>query len=145
MIKRLNINHIQVIGKIEKSNSNESSLQSIINSFNFNNEYHFFGYFTDGKLIGYYYVRIVMDFCELFQISVHKEFQGKGIGTILLNHCIDFARKMKCRVIELELRKSNRVAMKMYHKYNFQIVSSRKNYYLNPTENAILMSLILKR
>jgi [ribosomal protein S18]-alanine N-acetyltransferase len=144
MIKRLNMQHIQSIKKIEKSNSNESSLQSIIDSLNSNNEYHFFGLFSDRNLIGYYYVRIVKDFCELFQISVHKELQGNGIGSILLNHCIDYARKMKCIVIELELRKSNSVAMKMYHKYNFLIVSSRKNYYQNPTEDAILMSLKLK-
>ena len=44
----------------------------------------------------------------------------------------------------LEVRKSNENAISLYQKNGFKICGERKNFYKNPTENALLMCLIYK-
>ena len=43
----------------------------------------------------------------------------------------------------LDVRESNESAKAFYKKKGFVLDGVRKNYYINPTENAILMSLEL--
>ena len=47
---------------------------------------------------------------------------------------------MKCSFITLEVRESNSKAIKLYEKFGFEDVGTRKNYYNNPIENAKLMT-----
>jgi ribosomal-protein-alanine N-acetyltransferase len=41
----------------------------------------------------------------------------------------------------LEVRVSNHAAKKLYESFHFQAYATRKSYYTNPTEDAILMTL----
>ena len=43
----------------------------------------------------------------------------------------------------LEVRKSNKAAIDLYEKYQFTRLGERKNYYSNPTEDAIIMECVL--
>ena len=45
--------------------------------------------------------------------------------------------------LNLEVRESNCKAISLYDKLNFEKVGLRKNYYKNPTENAVLMTKYL--
>ena len=68
---------------------------------------------------------------------------------IILKIGIQFSRnkiiynldKIKTKDIFLEVRESNKVAINFYKKNNFKEISIRKNYYSEPTENAIIMKL----
>ncbi len=142
MIIKLNKKYINDIYRIESSNPNPLTINMIKDSMK-NENYHFFGYMNKNILIGYYYIRIIMEICELFKITVHKNNQNLGVGKILLDHCINYSRNKNCRFIELEVRENNVKAKLLYLKKNFRIISIRKNYYNNPTEDAILMTLNL--
>jgi ribosomal-protein-alanine N-acetyltransferase len=142
MIIKLNNEDLDEIYDIEYSNRNSINKNLIEESIK-DVKYHFFGYRKNDKLVGYYYMRIILDICELFQITVHKNSQNTGIGKLLLNHCIAFAKNNHCRCIELEVRENNIPAKKLYLNNNFKIITKRKNYYNNPIEDAILMTLNL--
>ncbi|MFO0580604.1 MAG: GNAT family N-acetyltransferase [Polyangia bacterium] len=53
-------------------------------------------------------------------IAVHEGYQGRGIGTRLLSHLIDWARaNPRVERIELRVRASNRSAIALYKKLGF--------------------------
>lgn len=52
-------------------------------------------------------------------VSVFKEFSGKGIASELLKQCITYGRQNNFSEIELEVSAKNDSAVKLYKKYNF--------------------------
>ena len=44
-------------------------------------------------------------------------------------------------IVTLEVRKSNLVAINLYQKLGFEIVGTRKNYYFDNREDALIMTL----
>jgi [ribosomal protein S18]-alanine N-acetyltransferase len=80
---------------------------------------------------------------ELENIVVDRKYQRLGIGTRLLGKFIDHTRANNHRSISLEVRESNQPARAMYRKIGFAETGSRKSYYSDPTENAILYLLNL--
>ena len=56
-----------------------------------------------------------------------------------MDYIISFCEKSDIKTITLEVRESNMVARNLYTKLGFAIVGSRRNYYVKPVENAILM------
>ncbi len=75
---------------------------------------------------------------EIHNFAVARQFQKQGIGKKLLQQAIDLEKPGK---IFLEVRKSNYLAINFYLKNGFQVIGERKNYYLNPPEDALLMKL----
>jgi ribosomal protein S18 acetylase RimI-like enzyme len=60
---------------------------------------------------------------------------------MLLKAALDSEYADLCRYIYLEVRASNRAARRLYEKFGFRTVGIRRNYYLNPVEDAIIMML----
>lgn len=94
------------------------------------------------QVVGFLVARIISeDYCaELYNIGVDLSFRRKKVGNKLLEsfikHCLDNSLEK----IFLEVRESNQTAIEFYLKHNFTVLSKRKNFYTNPTENAILMN-----
>ena len=80
---------------------------------------------------------------EILNFGVASDFQKMGIGTLLLREVIEIILLNKIEYLWLEVRKSNLKAKKFYEKNGFEIVGARKNFYNNPTEDALLMKLRL--
>lgn len=57
-----------------------------------------------------------------------QEFQGRGFASQLLEFSINNLNKSK---FELEVRVSNKNAIKLYEKFGFKIVKTLENYYEN--------------
>lgn len=94
----------------------------------------------DGKICGYICVRCFEEECHLLNLAVHPEYRRRGIATLLLKTIISKLKEKKCRFIFLEVRASNIIAQRMYEKVGFSPVGVRKKYYINPTEDAIIMA-----
>ena len=138
MIKKLTINdvdYIEQIFNLEKeifinSSFNKTYLETLIkadNSF-------IYAYIIEDKVCGYLMVLDSIDFYEILAIATVEEYRNKGIAQELLD-------KIKTKDIFLEVRESNQIAISFYKKNNFKEISIRKNYYSEPTENAIIMKL----
>jgi [ribosomal protein S18]-alanine N-acetyltransferase len=80
---------------------------------------------------------------ELENIVVDTAARRKGIATRLLCELIAHARIESCKHIFLEVRQSNQSARALYEKLGFEQAGVRKNYYADPTEDAILYRLNL--
>jgi ribosomal-protein-alanine N-acetyltransferase len=76
-------------------------------------------------------------------VAVRPEFRGQGLGCILLQTTLDQARQRDAKIAQLEVRASNNAAQKLYQRCGFEVVGRRKNYYRQPTEDALLMNLNL--
>lgn len=87
------------------------------------------------------YIGIIMaaDEGDITNVSVKKELQGQGIGTMLLQELASRTKEMGIEKIFLEVRESNVAALALYEKQGFERMGVRKNYYTDPIEDAITM------
>lgn len=77
------------------------------------------------------------DVAELDYIAISKEEEGKGYATKLLLEAEKELKNAGVMTIFLEVRASNRRAINTYEKNGYTVYRTRKNYYLNPIEDAI--------
>ena len=101
-------------------------------------------YTHSGQPCAYICFRHLIDEMELDRIAVLHDFRNKNIASGLVEEMIQFAGRNNVSRITLEVRKNNVPAISLYKKYGFTQDCIRKNYYNNPKDDAILMSLILK-
>jgi ribosomal-protein-alanine N-acetyltransferase len=80
---------------------------------------------------------------ELENIVVAEESRRSGVGTRLLSDFVKHARANHVNSIFLEVRQSNQSARAFYTKIGFVEFGSRKGYYSNPPEDAVLYRLSL--
>lgn len=77
----------------------------------------------------------------LMDICVHPQYQGKGIGRLLMQDIYSTLKKMDISTIFLEVRASNVTAIALYEKCGFTATGVRKDYYpaKKGREDAVLM------
>lgn len=97
----------------------------------------YIGYIVDDKIVAFLNYSLIYDHIEIEYIYVNNECRNKGIATKLIEYLVKFGTKNSCLNITLEVRCSNKVAIKFYQKNHFEAVSIRKNYYNG--EDGILM------
>ena len=138
MIKKLtstNIDYIEQIFNWEKEIVKSSAFsKSYLNTLIKGDNSFIYVYLIDDKVCGYLMILDSIDVYEILAIAAVEEYRNKGIAQELLD-------KIKTKDIFLEVRESNKVAINFYKKNNFKEISIRKNYYSEPTENAIIMKL----
>ena len=97
----------------------------------------------NGKIVAYICIKQVADEGALMNLTVHPDHRRQGIAYTIFSNALEDLRSNSCRFLFLEVRISNIAAKKLYEKLNFKVVGTRKDYYLRPTENAIVMMLEL--
>lgn len=98
----------------------------------------------DKRIIGYICASRIIDEGHILDLAMHPEFRKCGIASALIKHIIEHLRENDCRFIFLEVRASNETAKKMYERFNFEVIGIRKNYYVLPVEDAVVMVLKIK-
>ena len=93
-----------------------------------------------GKISGYIGINTVLDEGYITNIAVFPEYRKMGIGTALLAHTEEFAKNIGLSFITLEVRESNTAAISLYEKHGFKKQGQRKKFYINPTENALILT-----
>lgn len=96
-----------------------------------------------GQIVGFFLGWAIFGEYSLMNIGVRKSHQKLGLGSFLLQNVIEKALELECLTLYLEVRESNIPAQKLYRKFGFEQISIRKNYYHQPTENALVMRLDL--
>ncbi len=93
----------------------------------------------NGEKVGYIGLTVAADEGYILNVAVNPGFRRRGIGRALVAHVIDeFSPKLS--FLTLEVRPSNTAAVELYSSLGFERVGERKNYYRNPTENALLLT-----
>jgi ribosomal-protein-alanine N-acetyltransferase len=101
---------------------------------------HHLGLAKPRPLLGYAGSWLLVDEAHICTIAVHPEWRGQGLGELLLLSLLERAWELDALRATLEVRVSNRVALGLYQKYGFEIVSRRKRYYTDNNEDAYIMS-----
>ena len=100
-------------------------------------------FIDDSILVGYIGIWEIGDTGEITNVAVHPNYRKMGMASMLLEKLIEYCCNDGFRFINLEVRESNLPAINLYTKFGFEKVGLRKNYYKNPTENAVLMTKTL--
>lgn len=95
------------------------------------------------EVVGFAGVMIVADEAELLNVAVSPACRRCGVAQKLLEQLFVDAKQQNAYRMLLEVRESNRHAHALYTKNGFSDLGRRKNYYSNPTEDAIIMERIL--
>lgn len=93
-------------------------------------------YEIDDKVIGFLMFIELVDNVDIIDIVVDKDYRNRNIASCLIDYMIT-GLKPTVKIITLEVRKSNIIAINLYKKFDFKKVSVRKKYYGN--EDAYLM------
>lgn len=96
-----------------------------------------------GRVAGYIIFWIVEDLLELHKIVSAENYKKKGIGKKLFLFMVEIARQKKVKEVFLEVRKSNSEAIQFYESFHFRLVGTRKDYYHDPMEDALIYRLAI--
>ncbi len=94
---------------------------------------------VDNKIVGYSIHWVIIDEAHLSNIAIDPLYRRMGIGRFLLEKLVESTKKKGAKFITLEVRASNSSAISLYKKMNFKVIGTRKNYYTNPLEDALIM------
>ncbi|WP_293374870.1 ribosomal protein S18-alanine N-acetyltransferase [Nevskia sp.] len=84
---------------------------------------------SDGVLIGHALMSMAVDEAHVLNLCVDPSQQRRGLGLKLLNHLMTIARAARASIVLLEVRKSNKAALRLYESVGFQRIGVRKAYY----------------
>jgi len=101
---------------------------------------HYYSAFDiNGKLIGYAGSWQILDEAHITTIAIEPSLRRNKIGEALLNEILRSCYKNEIKYVTLEVRVSNIPAIKLYEKYGFKSLGTRKGYYQNNNEDALIM------
>lgn len=102
--------------------------------------FHYGIIFEDkGRIIGYLVGQLIFEMGDLFYIAVDSNYRGNGIGIKLMNFFMKDAKSQGVETISLEVRLSNEAAISLYKKCGFQQIGTRKNYYADGEDAALMV------
>ena len=96
-----------------------------------------------GPIAGYIVARETAGELHINNVAVRSEYRRRGIGAALLGRILHEARRRKANAAFLEVRSANLPAQALYEKNGFRAIARRANYYSEPLEDAVVMSLVL--
>jgi [ribosomal protein S18]-alanine N-acetyltransferase len=97
------------------------------------------GAFEDDRLAGYLITSRYVDAWHVMNIAVNPEFRRRGIATALLERLFELTDDGGRRGYTLEVRVSNKGAIKLYERLGFSARGKRRGYYTDNREDALVM------
>lgn len=91
-------------------------------------------------VVGYGGIWITVEEAHVTTIASAPEVRGYGVGELVLNGLIDLGLELGVRMLSLEVRMSNTVAQNLYLKYGFEARGTRRRYYTDNNEDALIMT-----
>ena len=92
-----------------------------------------------GELVGYAGTWHIIDEGHITTIAVKKEHLRKHIGEAIIVKILDDCYNEGIKYLTLEVRASNSPAISLYSKYGFESLGTRKGYYQDNHEDALIM------
>ena len=92
-----------------------------------------------GPVAGFCSFWLIFDELHINNLAVRPEWRRRGLGAALLEHAMSAAARLGAREATLEVRRSNSMAIRLYERLGFEHAGVRRNYYTNPTEDALIL------
>ena len=94
---------------------------------------------TDNTVCGYMGLSKIAGEGYVTNVAVLPAFRRRGIGKKILDFAINDSHD-ELEFISLEVRTSNAAAISLYKSFGFEVCGTRKRFYTNPTEDALIMT-----
>jgi ribosomal-protein-alanine N-acetyltransferase len=82
---------------------------------------------------------LVFDEIHINNVALRPAYRNRGIGTALMRRVMEEARLLGASRATLEVRASNAGARRLYERLGFFVAGTRRNYYSNPVEDALIL------
>ncbi|HVC32193.1 MAG TPA: ribosomal protein S18-alanine N-acetyltransferase [Chloroflexota bacterium] len=94
---------------------------------------------TKERVVGFAGMWLMLDEAHVTTIGVKRDLRGLGLGELLFATLLEIAMNMGARRATLEVRASNYSAQALYRKYGFHEEGTRRRYYSDNNEDALIM------
>ena len=140
-IRKMTQLDIEVVVKIEEESygSHHWSKESFFNELSNDFAHYFCAINSESNIIGYIGTWQIIEEAHITNISVKPDYRRKKVGEALLHHAIEDCYQNGIKYITLEVRVSNEKAIGLYEKYGFKSLGTRKEYYQDNNEDALIM------
>jgi len=98
-----------------------------------------YGYYEDDNLLGFIHISKAYETLDIVNIVVDINNRNKGIGKKLVDYVCTLYDDIDN--VMLEVRESNKYALRLYEKCGFEEINRRKKYY--GKEDAIIMKKVI--
>ncbi len=99
---------------------------------------------TQDAVLGYLIGREAASTGEVLNLAVDPPHRRRGLARSLLEHGLVALQRRGADEVFLEVRESNHSAQALYRARGFERVGTRKSYYRNPVEDALVLRLTLR-
>ena len=96
----------------------------------------------NSEVVGFASIWYSVDDAHVTNIAVHVDYRKQNIGSKLIEELIRLAKEHNKSSLTLEVNTKNTIAQKLYLKYGFINLGTRKKYYKG-VEDAYIMTLKL--
>lgn len=96
---------------------------------------------ADGSIGGFLIAWHVADELHVLNVATAPPLRRRGIASALMRAALDYAKQSRVRIVLLEVRRSNRAALRLYRTFAFSAMGIRPNYYSDDGEDAVEMIL----
>ena len=140
-IRRMSKSDVDDVVKLEALSYGEHhwSKESFYNELENNLAFYYCAVDENNRLIGYAGCWHIFEEAHITTLSVHPDFRKQGVAQKLIFAIVDDCYKAKIKYITLEVRESNVAAISLYEKNVFKSIRTRKGYYQDNNENALIM------
>lgn len=90
-------------------------------------------------MLGFIVFWIICGELHVLNVAVDPTAQGQGVGRGLMDAAMDRARRAEVTYATLEVRRTNRVAIRLYESFGFRTTAIRPKYYVENDEDALVM------
>lgn len=96
---------------------------------------------VQGKVVGYGGIWMVIDEAHVTTVAIAPEFRRQGIARRLLAELLTRGKEKGMVCSTLEVRAGNEAAINLYQSFGYTIAATRKKYYPDNNEDAVVMWL----
>ncbi len=140
-IRQITPEDIDGIIKIEEASygAHHWSKESFLNEINNELARYYALFNAEGVLAGYAGCWHILEEAHITTIAISPDYRRRKYSEALLQQVINDCYEEKIKYITLEVRVSNEPAINLYSKYGFTSFGTRKGYYQNNNEDALIM------
>ncbi len=140
-ISKMSLGDIEDVVAIEAEAYGEHhwSKSSFYDEMNNNLAKYYCAKTVDNKIVAYAGTWHILDEGHITTIAVKPDYYRKHIGEALIVKILEDCYLSKVKYLTLEVRESNIPAINLYTKYGFQSLGTRKGYYQDNNESALIM------
>jgi ribosomal-protein-alanine N-acetyltransferase len=81
---------------------------------------------------------------QILRLAVLPDWRKQGLAQFMLEQLEIVAKSANLESLWLEVNSANKAATALYYKQGYQETGIRKNYFINPLGDALLLKKILK-